>query len=178
MAYLLASNFLIPQPFLRISCRSFTTTLLLSGLLVSCQSYIHQIANCVSRCVPPIPPPSLIEHTYAKHMPATVSVPPSSSSHTPGYPTLSTKGCSDYKVVLGSLEESTVSTSTEIGHSIQLLSVTYKAVGTAVIMSGSALHGHDIPSGYCKVAVDKIDANVKSWPVIKGDDENLSNGSI
>lgn len=111
-------------------------------------------------------------------MSATFSVPPSSSSHTPGYTTLSVKGSSDHSIVLGSLEQSTTGTSIEIGHSIQLLSSTYKAVGTAVIMSGSQLHGHEVPSGYSKVAVDKIDANVKPWPAVKGDDENLSSGSI
>ena len=78
--------------------------------------------------------------------------------------------------MLGSLEQSTAGTSTKIGHSIQLLSGTYKAIGTAVIISGSALHGHEIPSGYSKVAVDGIDANVKPWPA--GDDENLYSGSI
>ena len=120
----------------------------------------------------------MTEHTYAKHTSPTVPAPSSNSGHAPGFTTLSTKGSGDDSLVLQSLEESTASTSTEIGHSIQLLSSTYKAIGTAVTMSGSVLHGHDIPSEYSKVVVDKIDANVKPWPLIKGDDENLSSGSI
>ena len=93
-----------------------------------------------------------------------------------GYTIFSTKGSDDQQVVL---QHSSASTATEIGHSVQLLSTAYQALGIAITMTGDNLHGHEIPSGMCKVAVQKIDPSVKPWPSLKGfSDEDLVVGSI
>ena len=41
-------------------------------------------------------------------------------------------------------------------------------------MSGDNLHGHKIPSGFTKLAIGKIDPDVKLWAGLKGDDELTS----
>ena len=110
---------------------------------------------------------------------------------TPGYSTLAITGRNDHCVRLDPVEESssaitstTTSTTTSsttsvgFGQSVSLLSSAYKLVGTGLIMDGTTLHGHAVPKGFTKVAIQKITTGVKPWPALKGDSEDLSGGSI
>ena len=40
------------------------------------------------------------------------------------------------------------------------------------------LHGHAVPKGFTKVAIQKITTGIKPWPALKDDSEDLSGGSI
>ena len=122
--------------------------------------------------------PSTVKHAHAKCAPShDQPTPGSDSGHMSEYTTLATKGNDDHDVMLGPLGEQHT-TSTEIGHSVHLVSTTYQVLGTAATMSGDCLHGHEIPIGYSKVLIQKIDSSVKSWPSVKEDDEDLTSGSI
>ena len=122
--------------------------------------------------VPPKPIQSSSEHNYTKQL--NDSVPPRQrAGH--GYTTLTTKG-GDEHVKLD--QDQKTDHELKIGHSVHLLSTNYDIVGTAVTMSGN-LHGHSIPDGYSKVAIQKIDPNVKPWSSLKDfNDEDLVAGSI
>ena len=125
----------------------------------------------------PKPIQSAVEHDYTKPYASSVSVRPSTSHRAqPGYTTLATKGSDDHQITL---EQSSTCTSTAIGHSVHLLSSGYQQLGTAITMTGDSLHGHSIPDGYSKVAIQKIDPNVKPWSSLKDfNDEDLVAGSI
>ena len=140
--------------------------------------------------VPPTPTTVSAEHDYAK---GTSNRPLAPMKPTPGYSTLAIMGGKDNCVRLEPVEESssattstTASTSTSsttctgvgFGQSVSLLSSTYKVVGTGLIMDGTTLHGHAVPKGFTKVAIQKITTGVKPWPALKDDSEDLSDGSI
>ena len=65
----------------------------------------------------------------------------------------------------------------EFSCSVNLLTSSYKVVGTAMTMSGTSLHGHDLRAGYVKVAIQAIEA-VHSWPNLETDGSALTAGSI
>jgi len=67
---------------------------------------------------------------------------------------------------------------TNLSRSVNLLSAAYKTVGTAVTMSGTSLHGHELPAGYIKVAIQRIEPNIHSWPHLQTDEASLTSGSI
>lgn len=52
-------------------------------------------------------------------------------------------------------------TTLEIGHTVNLLTSSYKSVGTALLMTGNVLHGHNIPKEYKKVVIQKIGNDIE-----------------
>ena len=132
-----------------------------------------------------VPPTPTAEHDYAKGSSNRLLAP---MKPTPGYSTLAITGRNDHCVRLDPVEESssaTTSTSTStttssttdvgFGQSVSLLSSAYKLVGTGLIMDGTTLHGHAVPKGFTKVAIQKITTGVNA---LKDDSEDLSGGSI
>ena len=51
---------------------------------------------------------------------------------------------------------------------MNLLSTEYKIIGTAITITEQLLHGHNIPDGYIKAAIQKITAGVPPWPDVEG----------
>ena len=80
-------------------------------------------------------------------------------------------------IVLDKPSDSQMSNCT-LGASVQLLSDSNTPVGTAVTISGEKVHGHKIPDGFIRVAVDKLNPGVT--PLVKGSgsDEDLTSGCI
>ena len=93
--------------------------------------------------------------------------------HSVGHSTLSTSIGSEV-----SLTEARENNIVEIGGTVRLLSLSYERIGTALTMSGTVLHGQDLPAGYVKVAINAVDENVVSWPTLKSDECLLTSGSI
>ena len=90
-----------------------------------------------------------------------------------GHSTLSTSVGSEV-----SLTEARENNIVEIGGTVRLLSSSYERIGTALTMSGTVLHGRDLPAGYVKVAINAVDENVVSWPTLKSDECLLTSRSI
>ena len=77
-----------------------------------------------------------------------------------------------------SLTESTEKSIVEIGGTVRLLSSSYERIGMALTMSGTVLHGQNLPAGYVKIAINAVDEYVVSWPTLKSDECLLTSGSI
>ena len=98
--------------------------------------------------VPPKQLRTVLEHSYS--VTSTKSGSASSQSDGPGYTTSSTKG-GDCNVLLDQESPSTSVSDCTIQASVALLSTSYEQVGTAIIMTGNQLHGHDIPDGFVRI---------------------------
>ena len=90
-----------------------------------------------------------------------------------GYTTLNVGGGEEVDTL-----EVTVDGETELDQSVNLLSTNYRTVGTGVTMSGTRLHGHEIPTGYVKVAIGRIETDIQLWPNLQTDEASLTSGSI
>ena len=45
-------------------------------------------------------------------------------------------------------------------------------------MLGTRLHGHEIPTGYVKVAIGRIETDIQPWPNLQTNEASLTSGSI
>ncbi len=129
--------------------------------------------------VPPKQFPTLLEHSYSgmsgSHSTGSTES-CSSKSEGPRYTTLSTMG-RDCEVLLN--KEPTLAVSKEsctVGKTISLLSSSYEHVGTAVTMTGNQVHGHYIPDGFVKIAINEIKPGLK--PLVTDIDGELTTGCI
>ena len=113
-------------------------------MFCSCQYkyFIYCIQYFVIRVPPDIPAVS-IDHPY--------SIPSTSVEMRPKPCRI---GRNSVSVISGeevNLCEAVEGEAVEFGCSVNLLTSSYKVVGTAMTMSGTSLHGHDLPAGYVKV---------------------------
>ncbi len=121
--------------------------------------------------VPPKPLYTETEHSYCRGASNTRV----RQSSTQGYTTLSKKGAED-DVALNVPKGSETKSNCIFGATVQLLSESYAPVGTGVTMNGSRVHCHDIPDGFIRVTVSKINPGTK--PLVRGTDEDLAKGCI
>ncbi len=115
--------------------------------------------------VPPEVLPSVSDHAYTKSSSSKEGI-GARRSHV-GYSTLSV---SDGKEITVSAQVAKQDKHIDVAQTVNLLTKSNQIVGRARTMAGTLLHGHELPGGFMKLSIEKINPEIKPWEGIKNDD--------